>query len=154
MPDPPPLSEAMKEALQMGVDSGIELCTGDGEPFLPVAFIEYRDGTNQMEVFVAIGDEGVPMDYPDCIAMAKRFIDEERDRIRRYVIVWDGYVTTPESGQRQDAILVEGSEQGAEFGAVGFMPYRLKGFFKKRAVPAGKGGLMNRPRSRLLGPDV
>ena len=129
------LNDLMFEALDHGFYS-----VEDGGPIIPFVMTKNINNEKGLQRFVAERIE-------DGVEKAKEYIEKNRNTIKIYALVFDGYITLED--KKADAILVEAG--GIEGEAIVLAQrYELKGFLKKKNYRVGNPALIDKPKSRLV----
>lgn len=112
LPASPELLDMVAFALDQGLDS-----LREGGPLIP--FIHFVDavGEAQIERFMA-------QNFDDAIRKARTFVETRGDELQRVTLVYDGYLSDPQTRERHDAIFVQAFEAGAEESLLFAQTYR------------------------------
>lgn len=139
--DAPPNNEVrLNDIMFLALDHGMESIADNSGPLIPMVFTENQKGERTLQRFVTEQlEEGVEK--------AKQFVEQNKSSLDRYAVAWDGLVTV--QGRKWDAILVEAGDRFQDAGYLMCQRYEKKGLLKKKNVPCGSPGLLEKPLSRI-----
>ena len=129
------LNDLMFTALDHGYDS----LSNSGGPLIPLVFY-HSQGENKIERFVCNRIE-------EGITKAVKFVQENKEIIDIYAIVWDGFITI--DNHRQEAIFVEAGEKDLKDSLILAQRYEWSGFLKKKCVKINNPIKLGEKESKL-----